>query len=57
MTSHFGLMLLFGGFVSLVFALLMREDTREQVRFGAMLFAGIVGAGVVFGWLLYALPL
>ncbi len=57
MTSHFGLMLLFGGFVSLVFALLMREDPREQVRFGAMLFAGIVGAGVVFGWLLYALPL
>jgi len=57
MTSHFGLMLLFGVFVSLVFALLMREDPREQVRFGAMLFAGIVGAGVVLGWLLYALPL
>ena len=57
MTSHFGLMLLFGGFVSLVFAVLMREDPREQVRFGARLFAGIVGAGVVFGWLLYALPL
>ncbi len=57
MTSHFGLMLLFGVFVSLVFALLMREDPREQVRFGAMLFAGIVGVGVVFGWLLYALPL
>ena len=50
-------MLLFGVFVSLVFALLMREDPREQVRFGAMLFAGIVGVGVVFGWLLYALPL
>lgn len=57
MTSHFGLMLLFGVFVSLVFALLMREDPQEQVRFGAMLLAGIVGAGVVFGWLLYALPL
>ena len=57
MTSHFGLMVLFGVFVSLVFALLMREDSRERVRFGAMLFAGIVGAGVVFGWLLYALPL
>jgi heme/copper-type cytochrome/quinol oxidase subunit 4 len=57
MTSHFGLMVLFGLFVTLVFALLMREDPREQVTFGAMLFAGFVGAGILFGWLLYALPL
>ena len=57
MTSHFGLMLLFGLFVSLVFAVLMREDPREQVTFGATLLGGIVGAGVLLGWLLYALPL
>ncbi len=57
MTSHFGMMVLFAGFVSLVFALLMRDEPREQVTFGATLFAGFVGAGVVFGWLMYALPL
>ena len=57
MTSHFWLMALFGGFVSLVFALLMRDDLEEQVRFGAMLFAGFVGAGLLFGWFLYLLPL
>ena len=57
MTSHFGMMVLFAGFVSLVFAVLMRDDPREQVTFGATLLAGFVGAGVVFGWLMYALPL
>ena len=33
MASHFLLMVLFAGFVSLVFALLMRDDPREQARF------------------------
>ncbi len=57
MTSHFLLMVLFAGFVSVVFAALMREGPREQVRLGAMLFAGFVLAGVVLGWLMYPLPL
>jgi len=57
MTSHLGLMVLFALFVSTVFAALMRDDPREQLRFGARLFAGFVGGGVVIGWLLYPLPL
>jgi len=57
MTGHFGLMVLFSAFVSLVFALLMRDDPREQLRFGATLFAGFVAAGFVMGWLMFALPL
>jgi len=50
-------MALFSIFVSIVFATLMRDEPREQLRFGAKLFAGFIGAGVLIGWLLYPLPL
>ena len=57
MTSHFGLMCLFAFCVSLVFATLMRDEPGEQIRFGARLFAGFVGLGVLAGWIVYFLPL
>lgn len=57
MTTHVGLMVVFALFVSTVFAALMRDDPREQLRFGARLFGGFVAAGLVIGWLLYPLPL
>jgi hypothetical protein len=50
-------MALFSVFVSIVFASLMRDEPHEQLRFGAKLFAGFIGAGVLIGWLLYPLPL
>lgn len=57
MASHFLLMLLFAGFVSLVFAVLMRDEPAEQARFGGVLFAGFVLAATVFAWLMYPFPL
>ena len=57
MTTHFGLMVLFSLFVSIAFATLMRDDPADQLRLGARLFAGFVGAGILIGWLLYPLPL
>ena len=57
MTSHLGLMIIFSLFVSVVFAVLTRDNPREQMLFGARLFGGFVGAGVLIGWLLYPLPL
>ena len=51
------MMLLFSGFVSLAFAVLLRDDLREQVRLGGMLFAGFVGSGVLLAWLMYVFPL
>jgi hypothetical protein len=57
MTSHFALMLLFAAFVSVVFATLMRDDPREQLRLGGRIFGGFVGAGVLLGWLLFPFPL
>jgi hypothetical protein len=56
-TSHFGLMVIFALLVSVVFATLMRDEPREQVKFAGRLFAGFIGAGVLIGWLLYPLPL
>jgi hypothetical protein len=57
MTDHFLLLVLFAFFVSLVFATLLRDEPREQVRLGGMMFGGFIGAGFVLGWLLYPLPL
>ena len=57
MTSHLGLLVLFASFVSLIFAVLMRDDPKEQVRFGARLLGGFIGAALVLSWLMYPLPL
>ena len=57
MTSHLGLMLIFSLFVSVVFAVLSRDDPKEQITFGARLLGGFLGAGIIIGWLLYPLPL
>ena len=57
MTSHFWLMVLFAFFVSLVFAVLLRDDPRQQLRTGGTMFAAFVGAALVLGWLMYPFPL
>lgn len=57
LTSHFWLMVLFAFFVSLVFAVLLRDDPREQLKTGAMMLGGFVVAAYVIGWLMYPLPL
>jgi len=55
--SHFLLLVIFAFFVSLVFAALTKDDAREQLRFGGMLFAGFVAAAIVLGWLMRPFPL
>ena len=57
MTSHFLLLALFAFLVSVVFAVLMRDDPRQQTRTAAMMFAGFVVTAVILGWLMYPLPL
>lgn len=57
MRSHLLLMALFAFFVSLIFALLAKDDTKEQLRFGALLFGGFLAAAIVLGWLMYPFPL
>ena len=57
MTSHVGLMVLFASCVSVVFAVLLRDEPAEQLRLGGRLLAAFVGGGLLLGWLLYPLPL
>lgn len=54
--SHLLLLVLFSVFVSVVFAALLRDDLHEQIRLGAKLFAGFVGAALLLGWLMYPFP-
>ena len=56
-SSHLLVMMLFAGFVSLVFAVLMKDRPAEQARLAGRLFAGFVGAAPVLGWLLFPFPL
>jgi hypothetical protein len=56
-TSHFLVLVLFAFFVSVVFAVLLRDTPREQVRTGALMLGGFVAAAFVLGWLMYPFPL
>ena len=57
MHSHLLLLSLFAFFVSLVFALIAKDDLREQLRLGGLMFAGFLGSAIVLGWLMYPFPL
>jgi heme/copper-type cytochrome/quinol oxidase subunit 4 len=57
MANHMVLLTVFAFFVSLVFALIAKDDAREQIRFGALVFAGFIGSAIVIGWLMYPFPL
>jgi hypothetical protein len=56
MHSHFFLMTLFAFFVSLVFAVIAKDDVREQARLGGLMFVGFIVVAVVVGWLMYPFP-
>lgn len=56
MQSHLLLLTAFAFFVSLVFAAIAKDDPKEQVRFGGMMFLGFLTAAFVLGWLMYPFP-
>jgi hypothetical protein len=56
MHSHLLLMALFAFFVSLVFAVIAKDDVREQVQFGGLMFAGFMLVGLAVSWLMYPFP-
>lgn len=57
MRTHFGLLVLFAAFVSTVFAVLMRNDARSQLRYAATIFGAFVVGAVAAGWLMLIFPL
>ena len=57
MQSHLLLLVVFAFFVSLVFAVIAKDEARDQLRFGGMMFGGFLAAAIVLGWLMYPFPL
>ena len=56
MISHLLALLIFSTLVSVVFAMLLREDPKARVRFAVMTFGAFVLSAVVVGWLMYPFP-
>jgi hypothetical protein len=57
MQSHLALLAIFAFFVSLVFAVIAKDDPRDQLRFGGLMFGGFLASALVLGWLMYPFPL
>jgi hypothetical protein len=56
MHSHLITLIVFSALVSTVFAVLLRNTTRERVRFGALAFLAFVLSTLVIGWLTNPFP-
>jgi len=57
MQSHLALLGIFAFFVSLVLAVIAKDDARDQLRFGGLMFGGFLASALVLGWLMYPFPL
>ena len=55
--SQLVLLVLFAFFVSLVFAVIARDDMGEQIRLCGLMFAGFLASALVLSWLMYPFPL
>lgn len=54
--SHLVSLVVFSALVSLVFTVLMREDSRGRLRFGLMSFVAFLASAIVAGWLMSPFP-
>jgi hypothetical protein len=51
--SHFGSVLLFSLFTSIVFGITQRSEPRMMVRFGAFCFVLFVGGTIAASWAMH----
>lgn len=56
MHSHLVTLIVFSALVATVFAVLLRDTTKERLRFGALTFAAFVISTLVIGWLTNPFP-
>lgn len=54
--SHLVTLVVFAALVSAVFAVLLRDTTRERLRFFGLSFAAFVLSTLVIGWLTNPFP-
>jgi len=55
--SHFVALTIFALIVSTVFALITKNEPKEQFRYGVFVFLSFVAVAFAVGWLMYPLPL
>jgi hypothetical protein len=55
--SHFLFMVVYALLVSIVFATLVKDARREQLKTAGMMFAGFLAAAIVIGWIMFPFPL
>ena len=55
--SHFQALAIFALLVSTVFALITKEQPREQFRYGVFVFLSFLAVALAVGWFMYPLPL
>jgi hypothetical protein len=55
--SHFTALVIFALIVSTVFALITKNEPREQFRYGLFVFLSFIAVAFAVGWLMYPLPL
>jgi ABC-type sugar transport system permease subunit len=54
--SHLLALVVFSTLVSIVFAILLRDDRNARTRFAFITFGAFVLSAVVVGWLMYPFP-
>ena len=57
MTTHFGLMIVFALFVSLIFATIAKDRPADQLKAGAKMFGSFIAAAIALGWVMRIFPL
>jgi hypothetical protein len=56
MQSHFLHMVLYSTLVSVFFAVMFKETSRERLRLGATLWLAMVGGALVLAYVMYPFP-
>ncbi len=51
--SHLLSMVIYAFFVSLVLALIRRDDRKSRIRYGLSLFLIMIAGALAFGWFMY----
>ena len=51
--SHLISMVIYSIFVSIVLALIRRQEIKQQIKYGLFLFLVMVVGAILFGWFMY----
>lgn len=55
--NHLVLMFLYALATGIYFALLWKEDRKEQIKFFLLVFCSLFFGGIVLAWLMFPFPL